>query len=301
MKWLASITFFLFVHLANGQGCSDAGFCTIPAFKPLGEQDSTKFTLEFRGSLEGSEPGALIFSPQLWFSYKASDAIQLSVKVPYWLLNDDSLGSVSSFNDPIVSASFRVYNKNNIVVNVTGGFRFGIGNASLTGNENVSLPMDYQPTLGTTDIIIGGNFRKDDFSASIALQFPIWQYNENLNVVERYLTNEDVDPGTLRYFRRADIMLRLDKRWVFNNWGVQVGLLPIYHLGNDELRSTANTGYVEIEGSEGFTVNIPVGAWYKSNHWLFGLEAGVPIVVRDERPDGLTRRYVIQPRIVYSF
>ncbi len=293
------IAFLAIWQSLAGQGCSDAGFCTIPAFKPAEEQ--SKFKLEFRGSLEGSEPGALIISPQIWFTYQPTEKIQLSVKAPFWLVNDDSLGSVSAFNDPIVSASFQVYINEKVTVNVTGGFRIGVGNADVLGTNDVSLPMDYQPSLGTTDLIIGGNAQFGDFSASLALQYPIWQYNQNLNVVVKNLDNVGVDPTTLQFTRQPDIMLRLDKRWNFENWGIQAGILPIYHLANDELLSTENTGYVSIEGSQGFTVNIPFGAWYTHNNWTFGLDGGFPIVTRESRPDGLTRRFVLQPRVLYTF
>lgn len=302
MKWLAAFIAFLSLSSVLGQGCSDAGFCTIPSFKPLNEDQNTPFQLELRASLEGSEPGALIISPQLWFQYAPSAVVKFSVKLPYWLLNDDSLGSVATFNDPIVSTSIRVHHDDKVSVHITGGFRFGLNNANRLGTNDISLPMDYQSSLGTTDLIIGGNARFGDLSASLALQFPVWQYNENQHVVLRYLRPQDgIDPTTLRFDRKADIMLRIDKRWTFTNWGVQVGLLPIYHLANDELKSTENTGIVIIEGSSGLTVNVPFGAWYRLNSWTFGLDGGVPILVRDERPDGLTRRFVIQPRVAYSF
>ncbi len=301
MKWLAAFFTFFSLTTVFGQGCSDAGFCTIPSFKPLTEDQKTPVQVEFRASLEGSEPGALIISPQLWYQYAPSDAVQLSVKVPYWLVNDDSLGSVSAFNDPIVSASFRVFHNEKITINVTSGFRFGINNANSIGNAGLPLPMDYQSSLGTTDLIVGGNARFGNFSASIALQLPIWQYNENQSVVLRYLMGDGLEPTAFSFNRKADIMLRLDKRWIINNWGLQVGVLPIYHVASDELRSSETEDVVSIDGSAGLTVNIPFGAWYSGNNWTFGLDGGFPIVVRDERPDGLTRRFVIQPRIAYSF
>lgn len=96
-------------------------------------------------------------------------------------------------------------------------------------------------------------------------------------------------------------MARIDRVWRFNDWGLKIGLLPIFHVANDELLSTENTGYVTIEGSQGFTINIPFGAWYNLDSWTFGLDGGFPVVTRDARPDGLTRRFVLQPRVAFNF
>ena len=297
---VASLILLLASLSAFGQGCSDAGFCTLPSFKPDESSDS-KFNMELRGSLEGSEPGALIISPQLWFNYKVSDAVKLSLKTPFWLVSDAALGNVSGFSDPIISSSFRIYKKEELAIFITGGFRIGIGNATAKGLNNNDLPMDYQPTLGTTDLIFGGSAEVGLYSFSLALQLPVWQYNRNQHVVLNNLDNPLIDPISLEYVRRADIMARIDRVWRFNDWGLKIGLLPIFHVANDELLSTENTGYVTIEGSQGFTINIPFGAWYNLDSWTFGLDGGFPVVTRDARPDGLTRRFVLQPRVAFNF
>jgi hypothetical protein len=38
-----------------------------------------------------------------------------------------------------------------------------------------------------------------------------------------------------------------------------------------------------------------------NQHWSLGLMGGVPLVVRDVRPDGLTRSFVIAPQLSYQF
>jgi len=289
----------LFSVSAAAQGCSDAGFCTIPSFSP---QDAAngKFKVELRASLEGSEPGALIISPQLWLNYAVSESVKFNVKVPFWFVNDAELGKVTALSDPIISASFRISNSEKAAFFLTGGFRFGVGNATNKGLDNTDLPMDYQPTLGTTDIIIGANVKFNSYSASVGLQYPAWQYNKNQNVVQSSINNPLIDPIPLEYYRKADIMARLDRTWQIGNWQFKLGLLPIYHLANDELLSSENTGYITIEGSQGLTLNIPFGSWYKYNNWTFGLDGGFPVVTRDARPDGLTRRFVLQPRIALT-
>lgn len=282
----------------QAQGCSDAGACTIPGLLP-GQEPKSPFQLDFRTSLEGSEPGALIISPQLWLHVRPSESFRADLKLPFWFVNDPELGHVASFGDPIVSFSWLVFSKDVHNIDVIAGMRIGMNNANLIGSTG-DLPMDYQSSLGTTDLIVGTKYGFKGFSASLALQFPVWQYNMNQNVVRKYVEFYDDFAFVLEYERMADLVIRVDHRWDVNNWFFQVGLLPIYHLANDKIVSRENTGEVIIEGSQGLTINVPFSAFYQLQNWSFGVQGGFPIVVRDERPDGLTRRYVVQPTITLN-
>ena len=269
----------------------------MPALSPLTGNQSP-FQLELRTSLEGTEPEAFLFSPQLWFHFKDQNKFSVDVKLPFWFVNDPKLGRVSNFSDPMFTLSWLVLEKENLFLDVFGGMRVGINHAKAKGALG-DLPMDYQSSLGTTDIILGAKFTYQEFTASVALQTPVWQYNLNKNVVAKYAENPQFIP-VLEYNRKADLAVRIDKRWLVKQWYFQIGLLPIYHLANDELLSTQNTGYITIDGSKGLTLNIPFAMAYQLNDWLFGLNGGFPVITRDERPDGLTRKFVIQPRIVYN-
>ena len=282
----------------QAQGCSDAGACTIPGFLPDFESKSP-FQLDFRTSLEGSEPGALIISPQLWLHVQRSKKFRADLKLPFWLVNDPDFGNVASFSDPVVSFSWLVFSQDAHNIDVIAGMRIGMNNANLKGKTG-DLPMDYQSSLGTTDIIFGGKYGFNGLSASLALQFPVWQYNTNQNVVRKYVEYYDDFDFVLEYERMADLVIRVDRRWEVNNWFFQVGLLPIFHLANDKIRSRENLGEVLIEGSKGLTINVPFSAFYQLQNWSFGIQGGFPVVVRNERPDGLTRKYVVQPTITLN-
>ncbi len=300
MKRLSLLVLLCFPILSYSQGCSDAGFCTVPSFAPLGKATGVLFRIEFKASLEASELGAIIYSPQFWVGYQVRPKIQLEVKVPFWFVNDAELGSNYNFSDPIIALSFVALKTTNLQINLTGGTRIGINNANILGNSG-DLPMDYQSSLGTTDLILGANAFYKSFSASMAFQVPVWQFNSNQHVVAKYATFSGIDTVVMEYKRKADLMLRLEKKWVYKNWGVRAGLLPIFHLGDDYLKGVSINGIAVIEGSSGLTLNIPLGAWYTYNKFAFGLDVGFPIVTRAERPDGLTRKYVVQPRIAYTF
>jgi hypothetical protein len=69
--------------------------------------------------------------------------------------------------------------------------------------------------------------------------------------------------------------------------------LPIYHLSNDKY--TNNLGIEnEIKGSQGLTLNGNAYLDYEINNKnALQLNVGMPFVVRDARPDGLTRSFVV--------
>ena len=79
------------------------------------------------------------------------------------------------------------------------------------------------------------------------------------------------------------------------------GLLPIYHLAEDKF--TDIDGVVKsIEGSSGLTLN---GTLYFEfmigDAGFLEMSVGFPFVVREARPDGLTRSFVFGVAYKQSF
>lgn len=284
----------------HAQGCSDAGICTAPGFAPLGDENET-WHAELKLSLESTEPGALLISPQITAGFKLTEKINASVKVPLWFVSDPILGSNYSFSDPVISATFLLLEKEGGKLALNAGTRIGVSNATANGLGDTNLPMDYQNSLGTTDLLLGLNYQKNGFSVTFGFQYPVWQYNQNQAVVKKYIDNPFISDIDFEYKRKTDIVLRLEKMWQFNNFYFRAGILPIYHVADDEIVSTTVSAVTTIDGSKGLTLNIPLGAWYTHNNWIFGLDVGFPVVTRKERPDGLTRKFVAQPRILYAF
>jgi len=69
-------------------------------------------------------------------------------------------------------------------------------------------------------------------------------------------------------------------------------LLPIYHLSNDKFTDIDGIEQ-EIEGSEGLTLNWNIYLDYPLNDTQnLQLILGAPFIVRDARPDGLTRSFI---------
>ncbi|MCD1115889.1 hypothetical protein [Chryseobacterium turcicum] len=77
--------------------------------------------------------------------------------------------------------------------------------------------------------------------------------------------------------------------------------MSIYHLSKDKFTSDEGVQRT-IEDSEGLTVNGNLFLNYKINESNgFQLGIGAPFLVRDVRPDGLTRRFVANLEYGFTF
>jgi hypothetical protein len=69
-------------------------------------------------------------------------------------------------------------------------------------------------------------------------------------------------------------------------------LLPIYHVANDRYTDELGVEQV-IAGSQGLTFNANMFIGYKiAEHNAIQLSVGFPLIVRNARPDGLTRSVI---------
>ena len=170
--------------------------------------------------------------------------------------------------------------------------------------DGVGLPMAYQTSLGTFDILAGVCYNIKGLSVTLATQIPVTQNNNTFlsshsDTTEKWATL----PSSNNFKRKADILF--DSKYGFDNLMNDLVLAPgfnlIYHIGNDSYDDAiGNT--VEHTGSQGATINLTLNASYKISESLqVTFLLGTPQVTRDIRPEGLTRRYVISLGLKQSF
>lgn len=165
--------------------------------------------------------------------------------------------------------------------------------------------MQYQSSLGTIDVIAGITLSNNKWAFAAAIQQPLTGTNGNTFLPIYWGTTEAAKYAPSNDFnRKADVLLRAsyDVKST-KKWKVNVGLLSIYHVGEDTyIDGNVSNQPIALKGSQGLTLNGTLSVWYKtSNKFSFGLTAGVPFVVRDIRPDGLTRSFVASPEIIFHF
>lgn len=317
------------LHHATAQGCSDAGVCTAG---PLGEaplllRDSASVTAEprhllrFTFSYAVGEQGTTVIQEVAEVSLGLTRRLGLQLRLPFQQASGE-LGQVNGVGDPVATLSYAVWRRDPHRLDggrprwagarrldVLLGVKAPSNKADATTADGKPLPMPYQTSLGTIDLLAGLSYRHDRWSLALAYQHVLKNTNENGFTHERWMD----DMRALGYFespfleRANDAVARLQYAVPIGRVTVQPGLLAIVHLGQDRrLASSGNIigfpGTEAVAGSEGLTLNVTVDArWRMSDRWALELSYGSPLVTRTVRPDGLTRSLVANLGLAYRF
>jgi hypothetical protein len=177
-------------------------------------------------------------------------------------------------------------------------FPFTASNLKING---YSLPLDYQSSLGTVDAFVGTNLHYKQWDFNAALQIPVVNLNKNSYFAE-YSGTTDF-PSTNLFERKPDALLRAT--YLVNipksKFSFKPNVLFIYHLGEDSYENIFGRRE-SIKGSDGLTVNGNLLSTYRINQQnQIELSIASPFVVREVRPDGLTRSLVLGLQYQYSF
>ncbi len=276
---------------AFSQGCSDAGGCTIGYMKNTLQPDSAYQSAFIAGVSAGlGEQDVLIISPFLEANFKVLKNTWLNFRTPF-VFTSGNLGSTADVGDLFAGVTQRVWETEEADLRVMATIKIPQNQADKKDDDRLPLPMPYQSSLGTTDLIVGVSYKRNRILVSAAYQHVLKQNNQN-----GFLT--DLDPENLNYQayfnsqnleRANDVLLRAEYTMPVGNHLLSVGVLPVYHLSEDTYQNLAGER-VKAKGSDGLTLNITGNYLYKlSNRAGLRFTAGAPVITRDVRPDGLTR------------
>lgn len=291
---------FLPLARLQAQGCSDAGFCTLNSLKPTGGDSAApalKNAVKAGGSYGKGDHGVRVWSGYLEIDHSITDAMTLSGKITFASLSG-AITTSTGVSDVYLSANQRLANDGSLTV----GFKIPLNGADKT-LDGASLPMDYQTSLGTADLIVGVGYRWGRTSVQAALQHPLTNNDNGFLTTDHPVGSAySVIPSTNRFVRRGDILLRVSHGFALNErWSLTAGLLPIYHLADDRYTDAAGVER-DITGSKGLTLNGNLFLEYRLNDAnSIELQFGAPFITRDTRPDGLTRSFVAGIEYSYSF
>lgn len=307
---------------ASAQGCSDAGVCTAG---PIGElyvgTDSVAGAKEPRHmvrltySYALGERGVMVQQVVPELAWGITKRLGIQVKVPY-MSASGNLGTNNGVGDPTITTSYALIAEKERRLQAVAGVKIPSSDANAlwdgvsTTQMTRSLPMPYQTSLGTTDLLLGLAYRHNRITATAAYQHVLAHNNRN---GFRHSTWMD-DMDALGYFeswelvRASDAVARIQYAIPMGKLAFQPGLLAIYHTAKDQ-RLEQQSGailqeprLVAVDGSEGTTLNITVDTRYRFNtNWALELAYGSPLIVRSERPDGLTRSMVLSLGLAYRF
>jgi len=293
--------FFMFIFASQmmGQGCSDAGFCTINGFKPNSADSLQLLKNQFKtGAFVGSADNSIsVYGNYFEYNRQWNEKVGLDIKITTLAQSGNGI-STFGLSDAFVNFNYKANDKLKFIV----GTKIPLTNANKK-EDGVSLPMDYQASLGTFDLILGWGLQLQNWQFVAAIQQPLTQ-NENQFFASNFSADSELNKfqSTNNYKRSGDVLVRVSYPITVNSkFRFTPSLLPIYHLKNDEFTNELNQT-LEIEGSQGLTFNGNIYLDYDINtKSTLQFNFGMPFAVRESRPDGLTRGFVANLEYRFKF
>ncbi|MCG8477157.1 MAG: hypothetical protein MI784_16950 [Cytophagales bacterium] len=302
---LLGIVCLLLAHLQiRGQGCSDAGVCTAPSLHSAQRPGEYQNTVKLAATFGAADEGTAVFSPTLYMNWAIAEKTQLQARLPYHIISGD-LADVSGLGDITLNIAQQLYNAKGYQVQASAGIKLPTNDADKT-EDGRPLPMVYQTSLGTVDLLLGASVNYKQWMLGIGYQQPLTDANKNGFLTQTWIADQSFSDAreyenSRDLERKGDLVLRVQRNFKFRKLNLSASLLPILHLGKDSYLDASGTRR-EIDGSDGLTLNATVNAAFKlAKHIDLNVLLASPLAVRDHRPDGLTRAFVISPSLTYRF
>ena len=298
MKYALFISILVAVVLVDikAQGCSDAGICTIPAFLAPGTNEIEQDQLILGSTIGIGELSVVALDPYLGYKLVLKN-YSLDTKITYGIRSGNGI-TIDDFGDMFIINNLRI--TENLVM--SAGVKFPVEFNKESGFQS-DYPMAYQSSLGTIDILAGLTYRVSKYHLALAMQVPVSTLHENHFVTDTKHEIWSEFPTTRKFKRKSDLLARISRNFSVNNkLSVNPGLQGIYHLADDEFQRVELADYESIEGSAGLTINASILFDLKVNETSsLSVNLGFPLLVRNSRPDGLTRSFVIGVDYTFSF
>jgi hypothetical protein len=311
MKSLFFVGFLLSSIIANSQGCSDAGFCTMGAMKP-DQPYNKKIQFKLRSMEVSFYRGTTTLTPIIYvatadMNFSISKKFTFQLKVPFQFV-EGRLAKTSSLGDLSLCLTRNIYSSDKFDLNLSIGGKIPTNNSDLSSEGN-ALPMYYQTSLGTYDFIAGLSLINRNWLFATGIQIPL---NQNKNQFDWHRWN---DPNEIEYVQKyanatnlargTDVMLRVERNFRLSRFNFSIGALPIYritpdvitdfkgaHTSIDAKGNEAKGLALSVIGTAGYSFNVRSGIKFLIGH---------KIVQREFSPDGLTRELVNSITYIYRF
>ena len=297
------------------QGCSDAGFCTMGAMKP-DQPFHINIPIKLRTMEVSFYRGTTTLSPIVYVGTLdmnfniADDKTFFQIKLPYQAVSGN-LGSTSAMSDISLCVTRQILSRSTFNYNVSVGAKIPSNDADLRDQvHDLPLPMYYQTSLGTYDIIGGFSMISRNWLFATGIQVPL---NRNDNEftwapwIPVYNNGEGADyireyNGAYELKRGTDVMLRVERNFRFARINFSLGALPIYRITRDEVTVVSTGQRNKPDGTTGLALSAIATAGYSFNiHTGIKCLYGRKITQREFNPDGLTRHDVMTISYYHRF
>lgn len=292
----------------SAQGCSDAGICTMSNHPtPLSEsgdslsdpKNRAAFTITVTAGV--GEQGVLITqaTPELVLPLTSSLSGQL--RGSFFAINGN-LASTYGAGDVLAGLNYKLKTANANAYTITILGKIPVNAADLK-KENNPLPMPYQTSLGTFDLLAGLSYSMRKWTFSAGYQQVVSNGNKNRFLDSAWEGNAEAE----KYFasnllsRGNDASLKVERLFTMRHFRFSAGGLGILRLTEDKVADSTGIRKA-VHGSDGLTINLTGSASYMaSEKSSLQLVTGFPVMVREVRPDGLTRVFVLNLTYTYRF
>jgi hypothetical protein len=315
MKIFVSALLLITSFLVKGQGCSDAGFCTMGAMRP--DQTYSKRinfklrSIEYNFYRGKTTTTAIIQAHTVEFNGSLGELNTVQLKVPYMSIagnlgHNEGLGDISLS----YTRTLRVTPDYTLAATVGAKIPTNKSDATFTSEKTnfqaVQLPMYYQTSLGTYDAIAGVSWLNKEWLFATGLQVCL-SHNQNLftwNDWRFYPSREYIEKHHVgRNLRRGtDVMFRVERNFRFTKYNFSIGALPIYRIHPDEVDLPGVEERVRLNNTTGLALSALASFGYQ-----FTVNNGIKLIYgykftdRERNPDGLTRDNVVSASYVYRF
>ena len=177
MKKILPFLFIVFFALPNqsylySQGCSDAGLCSFDfAGIDTTKADDLEFTLRLFNTFGIGDESVLINSTGAEIS-TTYEGFGLLAKLPL-TVTSGNLGGTVGLGDLTLLLSKRIYSTNEFNINFAGAFKIATSEADILNPDDLPLPMVYQTSNGTNDLILLAYTNIETWAISAGAQIPL--------------------------------------------------------------------------------------------------------------------------------
>lgn len=264
-------------------------------------------------------PIIYVATADLNFSIKGKNTLQ--VKLPYSAV-DGRLAKTQGMGDISLCFTRNIYSSDKFNLNLSFGGKIPTNRSDKTvkaptgEDERWPLPMYYQTSLGTYDLISGISLINRKWLIATGIQIPLnhnhnqftWASWGEAETSLRAYADEYSQAKNLK--RGIDVMFRVERNFRFSKFNFSVGLLPIYRIKRDEFTRSLTTDHdskevtVTPKDASGLALSGIATIGYN-----FDVRSGVRLLVghkiddiqRKLNPDGLTRELVSSITYIYRF
>ena len=235
------------------------------------------------------------------------------------------MGQTNGLSDISYSITRNMYSSEKFHINATLGGKIPTNNSDLDSDVNsqyltdgreasglsTDLPMYYQTSLGSVDIVAGASFISKKWMFATGIQIALTENENDFRWGQwgnypdiNYLQDNDL-ANNLK--RGTDIMFRVERAFHFSKWDIRVGALPIFRITQDEVLdvvpgSETQGQRIKVENTTGLALTaIGNVAYHFNTNNSVALLYGIQITDRKNNPDGLTRDNVLSLSYVLRF